>query len=88
MNVRVRIGASLSPGFAKQIKERSDTECDGNISEYIKRALHFYEDFGTNDECVKKINIAAIKEKRTPRSFVTAIIEDYFDRVTYFKTFK
>ena len=57
---RIIIQASISPALAEQVIKQAD----GNISQYIKDAIRFYETFGVDDECLRKINDGAFKETK------------------------
>lgn len=81
MKDRIIIQASISPALAEQVIKQAD----GNISQYIKDAIRFYETFGVDDECLRKINDGAFKETREVHNYISSILKEHFNKVKYFK---
>lgn len=84
---RVVQKVSLNPrlnGLIQKERKRKDKTISGMISSCIE----FYFKLGLEEEYVDKLKDISKKEKRSTKDMARVIIEDYLDRVRYFKTFK
>jgi len=84
---RVVQKVSLNPrlnGLIQKERKRKDKTISGMISSCIE----FYFKLGLEEEYVDKLKDISKKEKRSTKDMARVIIEEYLDRVRYFKTFK
>ncbi len=84
---RVVQKVSLNPrlnGLIQKERKRKDKTISGMISSCVD----FYFKLGLTDEYIDKLKDIARKEKRSTKDMARVIIEEYLDRVRYFKTFK